>query len=351
MPWRLVLTDNEPMYNSIDLFSGCGGLSTGMIKAGFDVKVAIDNDADSIKTYQLNHPGCIAIQNDIRKVKPLRIKKLLDGKQLHLLAGCPPCQGFSSIRRLNRRRNIHDKRNRLIFEYLRFVKALKPLTIMMENVPGLINYYGFRKMVKRLGRLGYKIKKEVINVKDYGIPQRRRRLILIGSLLGDVDIAKGAGKKSTVRDAISHLESIDKARDPLHKIVAKHSEKVLKRIKLTPKDGGSRTDLPKEYDLECHKKGNIGFKDIYGRLRWNDYSSTITSGCLNPSRGRFLHPKEDRVITPREALLLQSFPRSYKFPGDITKTALGLLIGNALPPKFSYIQSLNIKKHLDKYLD
>jgi DNA (cytosine-5)-methyltransferase 1 len=129
-----------------------------------------------------------------------------------------------------------------------------------------------------------------------------------------------------------------------------HGSRIKKLITLVPKDGGSRTDLPKKYILECHLKEGIGFRDIYGRLKWDDYSSTITGGCLNPSKGRFLHPEENRVITPREALLLQSFPSSYKFPSNVTKTSLSAMIGEALPPKFSYIQCKAIKKHLDDHL-
>jgi len=130
-----------------------------------------------------------------------------------------------------------------------------------------------------------------------------------------------------------------------------HSENVRKRIACTPKDGGSRKDLPPEFDLRCHKRENIGFRDIYGRLRWKDVSGTITSGCLNPSKGRFLHPEQDRAITPREAALLQSFPSTYQFPINLSKKSLATLIGNALPPKFSCIQSKNIRDHLERYLD
>ncbi len=121
-------------------------------------------------------------------------------------------------------------------------------------------------------------------------------------------------------------------------------------IELIPQNGGSRKDLPEEYILDCHKKENVGFNDIYGRLKWDDYSSTITGGCLNPSKGRFLHPEENRCITAREASLLQTFPKNYKFPTDIPKTVISLLIGNALPPKFSYAQSQNIKNHIDSNL-
>ncbi len=337
-------------YIAIDLFSGCGGLSEGMVKAGFVVKIALDNNTDAITTYKINHPETEIIEEDIRKIKISTITQKIGSEQLHFLAGCPPCQGFSSVRRLNKKRNAFDKRNNLILEYFRFVKELKPLAIMMENVPGLINYYLFKEMVRNLKNLGYYLKHEVVNVKDYGVPQRRRRLVMVGSLLGEINVAESVGEKVTVRGAIEKLESVDLTEDPLHKITIKHTKDVKDMIELIPKDGGSRKDLPDKYILECHKQKNVGFNDIYGRLRWDDYSTTITGGCLNPSKGRFLHPQENRCITAREAALLQSFPRSYKFPTNITKTSLALLIGNALPPKFSYIQCRNIKKHLEQYL-
>ncbi|OGX61089.1 MAG: DNA (cytosine-5-)-methyltransferase, partial [Paenibacillus sp. RIFOXYA1_FULL_44_5] len=329
-----------------DLFSGCGGLSEGLRNAGFDVSAAFDNDADSVATYRLNHPDTKVFEGDIRNVNTADIKKILNGSPLHLLAGCPPCQGFSSMRRLNKKRSKRDNRNNLVLEYLRFVKALKPLTIMMENVPGLVNYNLFKYVVRELQKLGYNPKFKPVSIQQYGIPQRRKRLVVVGSLLGDIDIAPATGEKVTVRDMIGHIESVSKTADPVHKIVASHTPKIMKRIKATPKNGGSRTDLPKRFELKCHKGDGVGFNDVYGRLRWDDYSSTITGGCLNPSKGRFLHPQEDRAITAREAALLQTFPKTYKFPTDISKTSISLLIGNALPPKFSYIQSSNIMNHL-----
>ncbi len=333
-------------YFAIDLFSGCGGLSEGLRNAGFDVSAAFDNDADSVATYRLNHPDTKVFEGDIRNVNTADIKKILNGSPLHLLAGCPPCQGFSSMRRLNKKRSKRDNRNNLVLEYLRFVKALKPLTIMMENVPGLVNYNLFKYVVRELQKLGYNPKFKPVSIQQYGIPQRRKRLVVVGSLLGDIDIAPATGEKVTVRDMIGHIESVSKTADPVHKIVASHTPKIMKRIKATPKNGGSRTDLPKRFELKCHKGDGVGFNDVYGRLRWDDYSSTITGGCLNPSKGRFLHPQEDRAITAREAALLQTFPKTYKFPTDISKTSISLLIGNALPPKFSYIQSSNIMNHL-----
>ncbi|HXJ39749.1 MAG TPA: DNA cytosine methyltransferase [Bryobacteraceae bacterium] len=332
-------------YLAIDLFSGCGGLSQGLTNAGFRVVAAFDNDADSIAAYRLNHPGVPVFDGDIREVDIAQIKKLLNGRPLHLLAGCPPCQGFSSMRRLNKKRSKRDDRNNLVLEYLRFVKELEPLCIMMENVPGLVNYTLFKRVIAALRALGYAPVVEPIRIQEYGVPQRRRRLVVVGSLLGPLEIAKPTKERVTVRDVIGHLESLADTKDPVHRIVKVHTPEVMRRIKATPRNGGSRTDVP-EFELACHKDKKVGFRDVYGRLRWDDFSSTITGGCLNPSKGRFLHPEEDRAITAREAALLQTFPRNYKFPSTLSKTSIALMIGNALPPKFSQIQSANILNHL-----
>jgi DNA (cytosine-5)-methyltransferase 1 len=336
-------------YFAIDLFSGCGGLSEGLRSAGFYVVAAFDNEADSIAAYRLNHPDTKVFEGDIRDVDTNDIRKLLDGEPLHFLAGCPPCQGFSSMRRLNKKRSKRDSRNNLILEYLRFVEELKPLTIMMENVPGLVNYTLFKRVFAELQRFGYKPKLQSVRIQEYGVPQRRRRLVLVGSLLGDLEIAKPTGERVTVRDVIGHLEATSKTKDPVHKIVKVHTPEVMKRIRATPKNGGSRADVP-EFQLACHKDKKVGFRDVYGRMRWNDYSPTITGGCLNPSKGRFIHPEKHRAISAREASLLQTFPRNYKFPAEISKTSIALMIGNALPPKFSHIQSTNVMDHLKKML-
>jgi len=336
-------------YFAIDLFAGCGGLSEGLRQAGFKVVAALEVDEYAATCYSINHPEAVLIQKDIRRVTSSNIKKIVSGKELHLIAGCPPCQGFSSVRRLNKKKSARDSRNCLILDYLRLVKKLKPLTIMLENVAALKDYYLFKLLTRSLKQLGYKIDYDVVNIADYGVPQRRKRLVMVGSLLGDIKIAPITKERKTVRNAIGHLASIKKTRDPLHRITANHTEKVQEMIKLIPHNGGGRTDLPRMYELICHKKKNVGFKDIYGRLRWDDVSSTITCGCLNPSKGRFLHPTENRVITPREAALLQTFPASYRFPTNIPKGEIGVLIGNALPPRFSRIQARQLINHIKKH--
>jgi DNA (cytosine-5)-methyltransferase 1 len=225
-----------------------------------------------------------------------------------------------------------------------------PYTIMLENVPWLMQDDLFVKAKQELENIGYNIVVDVLNVKNYGVPQNRRRLVMIGSRLGPIEIAPPNNKKMTVRDCIGKLTRPEYSHDPLHKIFPIHTEGVQNLIKDIPHDGGSRKDLGDARQLACHTKDNIGFHDVYGRLRWDDYSSTITGGCLNPSKGRFLHPEQDRCISAREAALLQSFPKTYKFPTDIPKGAIALMIGYALPPRFSCYHARNIKKHLNKYL-
>jgi DNA (cytosine-5)-methyltransferase 1 len=222
---------------------------------------------------------------------------------------------------------------------------------MLENVPWLEKDKLLIDAKKKLEALGYHIDIAIVNVKDYGIPQNRKRLVMIGSRLGPISVIKLKKNKVTVRDCIGKLPNPKKSRDYFHKIFPSHTPEILELIKDIPHNGGSRKDLGETRQLTCHTKDNIGFNDIYGRLRWDDYSSTITGGCLNPSKGRFLHPEQNRCISAREAALLQSFPKKYKFPKDASRANLALLIGNALPPKFSYYQSKNIRLHLEEYSD
>lgn len=337
-------------FTAIDLFSGVGGLTEGLRQAGFKIKYAFEIDEVASRSYSMNHKEVKVITKDIRKVDIKEISTTLKGEKIHLLAGCPPCQGFSAIRRLNKPNPVADDRNDLIDEYVRFIKELSPFTFMMENVPGLALSSSFEQAVKELKTIGYIVDYKTVNVKDYGVPQNRKRLVMVGSRLGPIEIAKPSNKKVTVKDKIGSLPHPEESSDKLHKIYPKHTTRIQDLIRDIPHDGGSRKDLGDSRQLECHKKPNIGFNDVYGRLRWNDYSTTITGGCLNPSKGRFLHPEQDRCISAREAALLQSFPKKYKFPTDVPISKIALMIGNALPPQFCKIQALNIKKHLKQYL-
>lgn len=339
-----------PRYKAIDLFAGAGGLTQGLKQAGFDVIGAVEIDALAVETYQSNHPEVRVWPGDINALIATGFMADLGLKpgELDLLAGCPPCQGFSTMRTRNGGRRVTDVRNDLIFDFLRFVKWLKPKTIMMENVPGLIRDYRFRKFCRELYKLGYhSIKFEVQNVADHGVPQRRRRLILIACTGKGIDIkfARPLRRKRTVKNAIGRLPRPSNSKDELHKISEQRSPKIQALIKDIPKDGGSRNALGKERQLECHKRLD-GFKDVYGRMAWNDVSPTITTGCFNPSKGRFLHPNEDRCITLREAALLQSFPPKYKFSLRCGKAHAAVMIGNALPPRFIFRHAKQIREAL-----
>ena len=322
---------------AVDLFSGCGGLTLGLKKAGFNVIGAVELDKRAVDTYRKNHPEVKVWQQDILTVNG---KDLLDALglkkgELDLLAGCPPCQGFSRIRRRNRKTTSKDHRNDLVLKFAKFISELSPRAVMLENVPGMERDPRFSRLLGMLRRHGYKFSWKILNVSDFGVPQRRRRLVVLAckTKRPTVDEIESA-KPKTVRQAIGAIEAPRKSRRPLHRLTAKYSDHVKRIIHNIPQDGGSRTSLPSELTLRCHKQ-IVGFRDIYGRMKWDDLSPTITGGCINPSKGRFLHPKQQRAITVFEASLLQSFPRSYKFLSKYGRYPNAEMIGNALPPKFA----------------
>lgn len=332
---------------AIDLFSGCGGLTLGLKQAGFRVVGAVDNDNLSVATYKANHPEVFVWEKDISEVKTLTVKRKLGirKRKLDLLAGCPPCQGFSTMRTLNGSRVIIDPRNYLIEEFYRFVKDFMPKAVMLENVPGLAYDGRFKAFLEQMSGLGYIGNYDVLNAADYGVPQRRRRLIYLAGYKKKVEFTPKSKKQKTIKDVIANLPPAGTSGDPIHDLPEKRTERILELIKKIPKNGGSRTDLPEEDQLECHKKCT-GFKDVYGRMTWDDVAPTLTSGCFNPSKGRFLHPEENRAITMREAALLQGFPRNYKFSATDNKVAIALMIGNALPPPLIASHGKAIRKVL-----
>jgi DNA (cytosine-5)-methyltransferase 1 len=330
---------------AVDLFSGCGGLTTGLRKAGYRVLAAVDIDAMSVKTYKANHRDVAVLEADIRSVKPRDLLEQINKRpgEIDLLAGCPPCQGFSTLRTLNGSVRIDDPRNDLLKEFLRFVQALRPRAVMMENVPGLASDERFGSFCRKLKRLGYLGDYRILNAGDYGVPQRRRRLIYLAGYGVEIPFADKARKLITVKDALGNLPKAGESGDPFHDMPESRSAKVMGIIRRIPKDGGSRADLSEKFQLECHKRCD-GFSDVYGRMAWDELAPTITSGCFNPSKGRFLHPQEDRAITMREAALLQGFPARYKFAPEIGKEALAAMIGNALPPPFIAAHSRSIRR-------
>lgn len=335
-------------YTAIDLFSGCGGLTQGLKLSGFKVLAAIEIDKLAVDTYKANHSDVHVLHGDVRAIraKPLRKHLKLECGELDLLAGCPPCQGFSSLRTRNGAVRKRDRRNGLIREMTRFARAFLPRAIMMENVPGLASHRSFKDLCRELRKLGYRVRWDIKDARHYGVPQRRKRLILVAGRGFDIRLAKESATFKTVRQAFFNLRKPGQSYDELQNLGEQRSTKVLKLIRAIPKDGGSRADLPRAWQLECHKRTD-GFSDVYGRMAWDAPSPTITGGCFNPSKGRFLHPEEDRAITLREAAILQSFPRRYRFPVDANKELVALMIGNALPPTFIQRHARQIAKSLD----
>jgi DNA (cytosine-5)-methyltransferase 1 len=287
------------------------------------------------------------LEGDIRRLSASSLKRKLDLRkgQVDLIAGCPPCQAFSAMRTLNGSRVVRGGGKNLVFEFVRFVRALLPRAIMMENVPGLSRDRRMPSVLRQLSKLGYACEFRVLDVADYGVPQRRRRLILLGSRSGRVQFASPSKRRKTVRDAIGMLPKPGHSGDPIHDLVGKHGPKVSALIKRIRRNGGSRTELPRHSQLECHKS-TTGFKDVYGRMAWDKVAPTITTGCVNPSKGRFLHPVQNRAVTLREAALLQSFPPCYYFSLESGKFPAASLIGNALPPEFVRRHARKIAAHL-----
>ncbi len=330
---------NKPV--AFDCFAGCGGMTTGFKKAGYSVVGAIEIDPHACDVYSLNHPEVKLWRSDIRKVTEQELLKTLgmQAGELDLLGGCPPCQGFSTLRTYNGKRRVRDARNDLIFEFQRLVLTLKPKRVMMENVPGLFKDRRLAEFQTVLEENGYEFQAKVLNVADFGVAQRRKRLVVLASRVSKVRFSEPAQTRLTVKDAIGHLPQAGTSGDPLHDMPENRSPRTMQLIAAIPHDGGSRTALPDSLRLKCHRKSD-GFKDVYGRMAWNGPSPTITTGCFNPSKGRFLHPEENRAITMREAALLQSFPVDYKFPIYLGKVCIASMIGNALPPEFIYRHAL-----------
>lgn len=345
---RMRANPSKSKPTAIDLFSGCGGLSVGLKKAGFDVVAACEIDPKAHSTYSSNHPEVQLYSRDIRRVSAAELLSDLQLRagEIDLLAGCPPCQGFSRMRTKNQRSSVKDARNDLVSEFLRFVRVLRPKTVMLENVPGLISDRRFRDLCVELKRMRYEFTAEILDAADYLVPQRRKRMILLASRVHKPVLAKRSKKRVTVRDAIKGMEYPRTSKDQIHGMGEQRTARIKELISLVPKNGGSRSDLPKRFQLECHKDF-FGFSDVYGRMAWDDVSPTITGGCTNPSKGRFLHPSQNRTITLREAALLQGFPKSYKFDASHGKEAIALMIGNALPPPFIAAHARQLRKALN----
>ena len=336
---------------AIDLFCGVGGLSLGLRQARFRVAAALDVSRLATESYRMNFRRVPLIRRDIRAVtgSDLLRRARLDAGELDLLAGCPPCQGFSALRTKGRQSAVDDDRNDLLLEFLRLAKEILPRFVLLENVPGLARDDLFRQFTDGLEALGYGVANDVLDTADFGTPQRRRRLVLVAGFESQPRLTHGEAARRTVRDAIGGFAgTAGRSGDPLHDHGEQRAEHVRSVIESIPKDGGRRADLGPDEQLECHRQAEetgAGWgREPYGRMAWDGVASTITGGCVNPSKGRFLHPDEDRAITLREALLLQGFPPDHRLSLRRGKYAAAELVGNAIPPLFVRAQASPLRE-------
>lgn len=342
----------------IDLFCGVGGLSYGLKMAGLNILAGYDVDSSCKYAYEANIRANF-INKNIKETTANEIKECFDKSKspIKVLVGCAPCQTFSQYtRKLN---NKDDEKWTLLNEFLRIAMEIQPEIISVENVPNLKQYPIFDNFVKKLKLNRYKIKHSIIFCPDYGIPQRRKRLVLLASRLGDIDIVEKThyNDKISVRNAIGNLPKLKAGEqcksDRLH-IARSLTDINMKRIKATPKNGGSWRDWDKSLVLECHKKAKgKTYSSVYGRMKWDEPSPTMTTFCTGLGNGRFGHPEQDRAISLREASLLQTFPMDYDFiENKNAPIKIGIIsrhIGNAVPPKLGEVIGQSIKKHLENY--
>lgn len=329
---NLSVFDQDDVLTTVDLFSGSGAVTAALKEAGFHVAIALDNDPTACDTYRLNHSEVDLLETDICKISHVDLPKITN---VSLLVVCAPCQPFSTQ---NQKRN-QDPRSKLVLESIKFIKEFTPSLVFFENVPGLASSPEFRKLKRQLSLIDYKLTKvRLFDAADFGVPQRRKRCVVMASKSQSAiklfNRFSPPGIKTTVFDAIGNLPPLisgeqDK-QDSLHR-ARNHKPIVLERLKHIPKNGGSRSALPTQLQLDCHKRmGEVQtYSDVYGRMKWDDVSPTLTTGCTDVTKGRFAHPEQDRAITLREAALLQGFPLNYQFSGNSNN--ISRQIGNAVP--------------------
>ena len=327
---------------AVDLFSGAGSATAALKSSHFRVVAAVDNDPAACATYRLNHPTVRLFENDIRSLEPDLVRaECLGCTPLDLMIICAPCQPFSSQNRHRR----EDRRSELLLDAARFVTALRPVVVFVENVPGIAaaRHTDLIAAFKDACGCQYRFTAPLrVNAADYAVPQRRIRCVLMGSRGHRVPRLPAPltpeGSRSTVRQAIHGLPRLAAGEadpeDPLH-AARSHGALALRRLAAIPRNGGSRSALPESLALACHKQPNC-YPDVYGRMLWDDVAPTLTTGCTDVTRGRFAHPEADRAVTPGEAALIQTFPSRYRFTG--TLGAVACQIGNALP--FALLRAL-----------
>ncbi|MDO4228698.1 MAG: DNA cytosine methyltransferase [Capnocytophaga sp.] len=341
----------------VDLFCGIGGLSHGFVREGFNVAAGIDIDDTCKYAFEENNNSTF-ISKSVTEITKNDLEQLFGNSKFRILVGCAPCQPFSSYNFKDGEKKDNEKW-KLLYEFGRLVEETKPDIISMENVSQLINFKKapvFEDFLNHLKNMGYSVYYEVVNCPDYGIPQNRKRLVLLASKHGDIKLIPKTHSKEnyvTVKDAIGNLPKIEDGevylKDKLH-YARKLSPLNKKRIENTPY-GGSWKDWSDDLKLACHiKDSGKSYPSVYGRMKWDEPSPTMTTHCIGYGNGRFGHPEQNRAISLREASLFQTFPIDYKFFDEkqdaFSSVAIARQIGNAVPVRLGEVVAQSIKEHL-----
>ena len=341
----------DSVINCVDLFCGLGGLTHGLIRGGIRVVAGVDLDPQCRFAYEANNSATF-VERNVRDLSGSDLIELFGTSNLRLLAGCAPCQPFSTYSRKGRRSGDDPKWD-LVADFGRLVWETTPDFVSMENVPQLRDHSVFDDFLKNLE--DYWVWYDVIDCAHYGVPQTRKRLVLLASRLGPIklmDVANLDQKRLTVRKAIAHLPQISAGtadpNDPMHTSSAL-SELNLRRIQAsTP--GGTWRDWDESLLANCHtKQSGETYPSVYGRMEWDALAPTITTQCFGYGNGRFGHPEQDRAISLREAAILQTFPEDYQFLADgerATFNKFGRLIGNAVPVCIGEVVATSLVDHV-----
>lgn len=338
--------------STVDLFCGAGGMTYGFEQAGLPVKAGYDIDPACKFAYEYNTNAEFVLE-DVERVHGSDLERHFSGSSVKVLAGCAPCQPFSSY---SRRYADKQSRWKLLRDFARLVLECQPEIVSMENVLQVKHHPVFHEFTKQLEKLDYLVEIYEVNCLDYGIPQSRKRLILLASKLGKINLIQpthSTEKYETVRNTIEKLEPLEAGQvskvDRLHQC-SKLSPLNLKRIRAS-KPGGTWRDWSPDLIAKCHtKETGKTYPAVYGRMEWDQPSPTITTQCFGFGNGRFGHPEQDRAISLREAALLQTFPPNYEFvnPNEpISIDRVGKLIGNAVPVKLGEVIAKSILQHIN----
>jgi len=341
---------------AVDLFCGIGGLTRGLELSGIDVIAGIDIDGTCRFAYETNNNSKF-IHEDMTNLDSVDILNLYPDNCIRALVGCAPCQPFSRYSKRYRKEGHADEKWRLLYSFSKMIEETNPHIVSMENVPGLSKESVFRDFTNTLAKLNYHVSWNIVYCPDYGVPQNRKRLVLLASRLGEINLIPPIYTREnypTVRQAISGLPPLGDGevdeQDALHRSCELSNKNKL-RISQSVQ-GGTWRDWDESLLLKCHKK-NSGktYPSVYGRMKWDEPSPTITTQFYGYGNGRFGHPEQDRAISLREGTILQSFPRDYVFvqaDSEFSRKELGIHIGNAVPVELGRAIGISIQQHLGR---